>query len=331
MVAIRLTSGIEFSSEAGVSILDAASKAKVTLPYSCKTGRCSSCKCKVLAGSTIALQPELGLTNEEKAQGWVLGCVRSAQSDVTLEVDDLGAWSLPPAKTLPCRIDSLRRLANDVMEVKLRLPPTAEFDYLPGQYIDVIGPQGVRRSYSLASATPANKMLELHVRAVGGGVMSAYWFERARPNDLLRLNGPLGTFFLRDAVGVELTFLATGTGIAPVKAILESIAGQPADQQPKSVTVVWGGRQQADLYLDISSIAGSFTYIPVLSRAPASWTSATGYVQDILLARAPDLSSAAVYACGSDAMIHSAEARLVEAGLPATRFYSDAFVRSGTH
>lgn len=159
--------------------------------------------------------------------------------------------------------------------------------------------------------------------------MSDYWFNHAKSNDLLRLNGPLGTFFLRECANNDVFFLATGTGIAPVKAMLESLTQLPDEQQPKSITVLWGGRKPEDFYIDIAAIPGKRRFIPVISRPNEDWTGAIGYVQDVLLSIAPDLSNAAVYACGSDNMIHSAKQVLSNAGLPLARFYSDAFVSSG--
>jgi len=158
--------------------------------------------------------------------------------------------------------------------------------------------------------------------------MSDYWFNHAKKNDLLRLNGPMGTFFLRECTNIDVFFLATGTGIAPVKAILESLMQMP-EQQPKSLTVLWGGREPKDFYIDISAIPGKHRYYPVISRPNENWTGAKGYVQDFLLATASDLSNAVVYACGSDNMIHDAKQLLIKAGLPSARFYSDAFVSSG--
>ena len=331
MPTISLINGYKFECTVGSSILNAAANSKLTLPYSCKTGRCSSCKCRVLDGATRALFDEIGLSDHEKAEGWILSCVRTAETDVLLEVDDLGSIDLPVPKTLPCRISEVKHLASDVIRVLLRLPPSADFCFIPGQYIDVIGPSGIKRSYSLASAGFEKKTLELHIRAVKGGAMSEYWFNRAKSNDLLRLNGPLGTFFLRETSNIDLIFLATGTGIAPVKAMLESIVRLSHDQLPKSISVFWGGRKAEDLYISITDIASYISYIPVLSRPVGIWTGFKGYVQDALIATTRNFMNAATYACGSDAMIHSARACLVQAGLPSSRFYSDAFVSSGTN
>lgn len=330
MPTVTLNAGSPFFAEPGTSILDAAAAASKVIPYSCRTGRCSTCRCKVVEGETLALSAESGLTAEEQADGWILGCVRTAVTDLVLEVDTLDDLALPPARTLPCRIASIERLAPDVLRILLRLPPAAALEFLPGQYLEVIGPAGIRRSYSLATTAGAGAALELHVREVQGGAMSDYWFHRAGDNDLLRLHGPLGTFVLRDVAGIDLILLATGTGIAPVKAILESLPALDAAQAPRSVTILWGGRIPADLYLDIAALPGTHRFIPVLSRADDQWTGASGHVQDVLLGLQPDLRNAAVYACGSDAMIHGARDALLRAGLPAGRFHSDAFVCSAS-
>ncbi len=330
MFSIEITTGTCFQASEKDTLLTAAETSGKHFPYSCRTGRCSTCKCKMISGTSVALHEELGLTESEKAEGWILSCVRSATSDMVLEVEDLGEVSLPAAKTVPCRIQELNRLADDVMQVRLRLPPTADFSYLPGQYIDVIGPAGIRRSYSLANAHATDKHLELHIRAVPGGTMSEYWFEQAKVNDLLRLNGPLGTFFLRQIAGLDLVFLATGTGIAPVRSMLAGMSAFSAEQQPRSVTLYWGGRKPQDLYCDVTEFSGSARYVPVLSQADDTWSGARGYIQQQLLKDMSDLSQAAVYACGSDAMIQGAKALLSSAGLPTHRFYSDAFVCSAS-
>jgi CDP-4-dehydro-6-deoxyglucose reductase len=328
MPSVQLSSGKVFESLGDVSLLDAAATSGVSLPYSCKTGRCSTCKCRVISGETKALVAELGLTDSDRQGGWILTCARSALTDLVLEVEDLGGKTLPAVKTLACRISSVETLAPDVVKVILRLPPSATFDFIPGQYIEVIGPGGVRRSYSVANSPRTDKTIELHIRAVAGGAMSHYWFNQAQANDLLRICGPLGTFFIRNAAGRDVFFLATGTGIAPVKAMLESFPSLPADQMPKSVTVLWGGRYMHDLYIDFSAIPGVYRFIPVLSRE-ATWQGECGHIQDVLLRHKPDLKNCLVYACGSDVMIRSAKIVLTAAGLDSQGFYSDAFVCSG--
>lgn len=330
MHTVTITSGKTFAAQEGEALLDAALRQQVVLDYSCRTGRCSSCKGRVRAGVTEARHDEIGLSAAELEQGFILTCVRHAKGPVELEIDDLGDIVMPEAKTLPCRIQSLDRLSADVVRVVLRLPPGSPLTFLPGQYIDVIGSEGLRRSYSVANAPREDKTLELHIREVPNGEMSQYWFGGAKANDLLRLRGPLGTFFLREQAGMDLVLLATGTGIAPVKAILEGLAFLDEAARPNSVTVYWGGRHPEDLYWTPPD-RPDLRFVPVLSRAGPQWTGARGYIQQALLSDlgpSPDVSRLRVYACGSDTMIHSAQERLRAAGLPDRHFHSDAFVCS---
>ena len=234
-----LTSGASFDAMQVVSILESAAAAGVALPHSCKIGRCGACKCKVLNGETLQIQPETSLSDQEKAEGWILICVRSPQTDLLLEAEDLSGISFPTPKTFACRISNLKLLSPEVLQVRLRLPPAIEFDFIPGQYISVIGPEGTRRSYSIANSSFDERHLELHIRAVKGGIMSEFWFNQAKLADLLRFHGPLGTFFLRDVANIDLIFLATGTGIAPVRAMLGSLTNRSAQERPRSVTLLW--------------------------------------------------------------------------------------------
>jgi len=332
LVTIQADVVRDFQVSSAETILDGALREGINFPYSCRNGLCSACKCKVLKGETVPLGLEQGISGPEKKEGWILACVRSLKTDIILEVELFDGIELPVPKTLPCRISGIQILAPGVIQVFLRLPPTVDFYFIPGQYIEVIGNNGVRRSYSLANSILSEKVLELHIREVSAGVMSGYWFHEAKINDLLRLNGPLGTFFLRDVSGIDLIFLATGTGIAPLKAMLESVDKLPVKSKPKSVTLLWGVRTSQDLYLDVGGVRCeySFEFIPVLSSPDDGWSGATGYVQDVLLERFQDWNNAAVYACGSNDMICDSRKRILAAGLPSGRFYSDAFVSSAT-
>lgn len=327
MPVITLVNHKQFDAASNETVLDGALRANVVLEHSCKTGRCGTCKAEVVSGDTTAVIDEVALTAAEKASGWILTCARAPLNDIRLAVEDLGDEKLFPPRTFPCRIQSMERLAPDVLRVFLRLPPQQNFEYRAGQYIDVMGPGSIRRSYSVANAPAGQSAIELHIRQVPGGTMSRYWFEDAKINDLLRLQGPLGTFFLRDLTTDQLIFLATGTGMAPIKALLESL-GRPAAMPAPTVHVFWGGRTAQDLYWNPAQI-GDWQYTPVLSRAGPSWIGARGYVQGAVLAKGIDLARARVYACGSPAMIESARTVLVTNGLEPHHFHSDAFVCSG--
>jgi CDP-4-dehydro-6-deoxyglucose reductase len=326
MISIVTTSGVSFPQLEQDTILNAAEQSGVVLAYSCRTG-CSTCKCKVISGDTFARVDEIGLSQKEKDKGWILSCVRSATSNLEIEIDDLGDVVLPKPALFPCRINSIDKVSKDIVRVGLRLPPSRRFEILSGQYVDIIGPAGVRRSYSVANYVNDN-ILEFHIGEVGGGFLSDYWFRKAKVNDLLHLNGPLGTFFLRSIKEQDVVFLATGTGIAPIKAMVESIKLLAPEYHPKSLTVFWGGRTLDDLYFDPSAGHKLLRYVPVLSRSAVDWEGQQGYVQDAFLSEHPELSSFVVYACGSDKMIRSSLEILMKSGLPEKKFFSDAFLPS---
>lgn len=328
MNVIQIRNGLAFTSNDGEVLLDAAERGGISLLYSCRNGRCGSCRGKSISGESYPVHEELGLSLSEREEGWILTCVRTALSDMLLEIEDLGNLSLPPVVTIPARISKLEKLSFDVLKVSLRIPPTRSFNFYPGQYIEVIGHGGIRRSYSLANTHADDKLLELQIGAVSGGIMSNYWFHEAKIDDLVRINGPRGTFFLRDVAGLDLVFLATGTGIAPVNSMLGGLDALLQEDQPRSVTLYWGRRRQEDLYEISACNSPQFRYIPVLSQANPDWNGARGYVQQVYLSDTPDQSNRFVYACGSDAMIHSARRNLIDAGLPEHRFLSDAFVCS---
>ncbi len=337
MTRVVLDDGPSFEAAQGETILVAAQRAGLTPEYGCSTGRCGSCRVRVTEGQTRATHAESGLTEAERAEGWVLSCVREAGGElVHLSAMSRLDLSLPTPRVLPCRIHALERLAEDVLSVVLRLPPTQTWVHRAGQYIDVIAPGGLQRSYSMASAVPAagclGALLTLEIRRVPEGAMSQWWFEQAKPGDLLRLKGPLGTCVLRDTADRDLVLLATGTGIAPMRAMLEELADPTTGHGlPRSISLYWGARHREDLYHDPvipPVLNGLAQRIPVLSRPPENWSGSVGHVQDVLLAQSRTLAQTLVYACGSEQMIHDARRSLLAAGLAPERFRSDAFVAS---
>lgn len=324
--AVRLANGKTFGAGAHTTLLDAAQSAGLTLAHGCRTGRCGSCKTRVQHGRTQRIAAESCLSEHERQQGWVLTCADAAAEDLVLEGEDLAALEGIVPRMLPARIDTLQPLSEDVLRVVLRLPPASALRYLAGQYLNLIGPGGLRRSYSMANAPQADGRLEFFIRRVAGGAMSDYWFQRAAVNDLLRIDGPRGSFYLREPAGRDLLLLATGTGIGPIKALLEALACSAV--APRSVALFWGGRTPADLFWTPPSTGLPLVYTPVLSRAGSDWIGARGHVQQALLRTRPDWTRADVYACGSSAMVADAQQALAAAGLPAGRFHADAFVSS---
>jgi len=322
---VRLINGKFFSAPAGIPLLDAAQAAGMNLEHSCRTGRCGSCKTQATQGSVRPLQSGV-LTEGERAQGWVLTCTDAASSDLQLHCGDVPL--LAPSLVLPARIDQLERLTPALLHVRLRLPPGSALAWRGGQHVNIIGPGGLRRSYSLASVSRGDDRIDFFISRCEGGEMSSYWFSAAKINDLLRIDGPRGSFSMHDFAGRDLKFLATGSGIAPIKAMLEELAIGPLEQRPRSVELFWGARYASDLFWQPAFPGLALRYVPVVSRPASGGWVYFGHVQDVLLREQPDLSNAQVYACGSPAMIGSARTRLADAGLEPRRFLADAFTAS---
>ncbi len=322
---VQLVNGKFFSAPAGTPLLDAAQAAGLNLEHSCRTGRCGSCRTQATQGRAMPVQPGM-LSEAERAQGWVLTCTDAAASDLQLGCGDVPAMA--PARVLPARIDHLEPMTPNLLHVRLRLPPGSALDWRAGQYVNIVGPGAVRRSYSVANRARGDDRLDFFISRVDGGEMSAYWFSAARVNDLLRIDGPRGSFSLRDVAGRDLKFLATGSGLAPIKAMLEELAQSPLSQRPSSIELFWGARHARDLFWQPAFAGLPVRYVPVVSGPAAGWPVHRGHVQDVLLREQPDLAKAQVYACGSPAMIDSARTRLVAAGLAPGQFLADAFTPS---
>ena len=328
MPSVTLNTGRAFTADPAVSILDAARQAGATLEYSCRTGRCGVCKAPLVSGETRILRAEdESLSADEAARGLILTCCRAATSDVVLDIEPLDRLTGFETKTIPARIVSIERLAPEIVQVVLKTPPASPLRFLPGQYVDVIA-DGVRRSYSLANAPRADNLLELVIKRYPGGALSSYWFDRAKANDLIRIEGPFGTFFLRDAAPTNIVFLATGTGIAPVKALLEELAGDPARAAQHRLRVFWGNREAENFCWDPVTLGIDVGFHHLLSGPDAGWGGKRGYVQEAATHDGIDPVDTAVYACGSNVMIASARDAFTALGLPVSRFFSDAFVSS---
>ena len=324
MNLVTMHSGRTFYADEKTSLLNAAEKEGISLPYSCRNGRCSSCICRI-SGPTIINIEELGLSDAQKKDGWKLACARSAIGDIFLDIEDLSDVYLPKPGIFPAKIDKIEILTPDILKLCLRLHPSAKFKFLEGQHINLIAPNGITRSYSLAKYCDG-QILELHIKNVTNGQMSEYLFKKAKIGDLLRIMGPYGSFILHETSKIDLIFLATGTGIAPIKAMLESIEQMPKELTPNSVKVYWGMRSEKDLYWKPEEKLTGLHFIPVLSRATDSWLGSRGYVQDIMIQNLESIKNIKIYSCGSNEMIQAAKSKLSKSGLSEKNFYSDAFV-----
>ena len=324
-------SGHQFTVRDDETLLEAALREGFALPYGCRNGACGACKGRVLGGEFDAgnCSPN-ALTDDDRRQGRALFCRAKPLADLTIEVKEIGAAKDIVVKTLPCRVEKLEKRADDVMVMKIKLPANERLQFLAGQYIDFQLKDGRTRSYSLANAPHDDALLELHVRHVPGGHFSDQVFSTMKERDILRLKGPLGSFFIREESDKPMIFVAGGTGFAPVKAMLEHAFAAHMDRE---LVLYWGARALKDLYMAELpqrwlAVRPNFSFVPVLS-APApgdNWQGRSGYVHEAVLADFADLSGYEVYACGAPVMVDAARDSFVRTrGLPEDAFYADSF------
>jgi CDP-4-dehydro-6-deoxyglucose reductase len=341
-------SGREFTAQAGQTILAAALEAGITLPHGCKSGACGSCKGRVVSGSVLqGPHAEAALGIEERAAGFALFCCAHAQTDLVIEARIAAALDGVVPRKMPARIEHIEWAAKDVAVLTLKLPAAEHLLFRAGQYVDFILPNGVRRSYSIASMPGAEGPVEFHIRHMPGGTFTDALFGLAAPavkeRAIVRIEGPLGTFYLREDSAEPIVLLASGTGFAPIKSILETLFAKglnrddPAlGRRARPVFLYWGARTRADLYLDAlprrwEQEQPNFRYVPVLSEPgdeePEPWRGRTGLVHHAVMQDIPDLSGYQVYACGVPIMVQSAHRDFIaHCGLPEENFFSDAFV-----
>ncbi|HXU93926.1 MAG TPA: CDP-6-deoxy-delta-3,4-glucoseen reductase [Gallionella sp.] len=320
-----LPSNHSFPIEADETILDAGLKHGYTLPYSCRNGACGACKGKVLQGSVDHGQSQAhALTDEEKSQGLTLFCCAKPLSDITIECHEVSAVKDIQIKTMPCRVEKMEKVTGDVMVLKLRLPANERLQFLAGQYIDILQKDQKPRSFSLANAPHDDGLLELHVRNIAGGAFTSHVFNEMKERDILRIKGPLGTFFLREDSDKPIIFVASGTGFAPVKAIIEHALHIGVE---RPMHFYWGVRKQSDLYM-LDKIkeweARGIKFTPVVSDEP--WSGRSGFVHQSVMEDFGDLSGYDVYACGAPVVVEAAFREFTtQRGLPNESFFSDAF------
>jgi CDP-4-dehydro-6-deoxyglucose reductase len=324
-------SGHQFACEPDETVLAAAIRAGIGLPYGCKNGACSSCKGKVLDGS-VEHKPhqQRALTPEEKAAGYSLFCCAIANADLVIEAREVSGSSEYPVRKMPTRVASIEKVAPDVVIITLQLPANEALAYRAGQYIEFMLRDGKRRSYSLANAPSLEAPLTVHIRHMAGGLFTDQVFNTMKERDILRFEGPHGTFFLREDSDKPIVLLASGTGFAPVKALVEHMIHLGST---RPVSLYWGGRRPQDLYMNAlceqwAATLPNFRYVPVVSNALPEdhWQGRTGFVHAAVMQDLPDLSGHQVYACGAPIVIDSARRDYVAlCQLPADEFFSDAF------
>jgi len=326
-VRIR-TSGKQFSARPGETVLAAALRQGIMLPYSCRNGTCASCKCRLVEGRVeYPYNPPAALEEADLADGMILACQAVAATPLEIEATEIEQVADIPVRLMPARVEAVDELTPDVRRLRLKLPRGQRLQFLAGQYMDVLLPGGKRRSFSIASAPSEQDFLELHVRFVEGGGFTGHVFEGMHPGEILRLEGPLGMFFVRLGSPRPILMMGGGTGFAPLKAMIEDLLHA---EDPRPVRLYWGVRTERDLYArelidEFARQHPDFAFTPVLSEPDSRWTGRTGFVHEALLADHPDLSPWEIYMSGPPAMVHAARKAMLAAGGHEDHLHYDSF------
>ena len=321
-------SGKIFQTDGTDSILDDALIHGLNFPYGCQKGSCGKCKATIIEGE-VGYEGEIpsGITPEEVADGMALLCQCRAKSDISLVVAELDSVADIEVRTLPCKVESLKHLNHDVVQVFLKIPGSESLQYLAGQYIDLIHPDFDPRAFSIANAPANTSLIELHVRLVEGGKFTHFVFNELEEKSLLRIEGPKGDFFFREDSKKPVILVAGGTGFGPIKAIIEHAI---ANKLNRKIYLYWGVRDEVDFYMDLpSQWANDYDnihFIPVLSEPNDEWQGRTGFVHESVLNDFDDLTGYEVYACGPPKMVKSAADTFINQGMIKDNFFADAFV-----
>lgn len=324
-------SGVTFQAQENETLLDAALHAGVELNYGCRNGACGSCRAQLVSGSVrypLDLVPP-ALSPEEVRGGMVLVCSAYATSDLTLDVSATQDHTLIPPRIVPARVEQIEHVSPDVMRLRLKLPETVRMPFRAGQYLNILLRDGKRRAFSIANAPHDDEFIELHVRYIKGGEFTAHVFADMKEREIMRLEGPLGDFYLREESSRPAILVGGGTGFAPLKAMIEHAIYIGLD---KRLHLYWGGRTEADIYLreKAEQWASSHPHIqftPVVEDPlpESGWDGRTGLATHAVVEDYPDLRAYEVYASGPPAMVEAAARLYVSHGLPADHMYNDAF------
>ncbi len=318
-----------FEAEENEFILNAALRQGISLPYGCKTGSCGTCLGKVISGE-IEYPGGLPLTvmEHEHEKGTAVFCVSVAKSDLVLDMKEVESSSEIEIKILPARVASLRKLADDVMEVSLTLPANQHLTFKAGQFIEFILRDRSRRAFSIANSPSNHKEIQLHIRHVDGGTFTSHVFNEMKEKAILRFEGPFGSFHISEFSNRPLILIAGGTGFAPIKAMVEQLL-EKGDTRP--IQLYWGARAKVDLYRNDLPEKWAFqhehiTYVPVLSESnDNSWQGRTGFVHTAVVEDFADLSGYDVYVAGPPPMVDAVKESFSKQGLPKERLFSDSF------
>lgn len=306
------------------SLLESAKKSNITFNHSCLNGRCSECKVKVITGEYFMPKSQQGLSEDEVNHGYCLSCITQPLSALTLDEVNFFEGTLPAVRTIPAKIHKLEFLSKEIAHLQLRTPPNNQLTFIPGQYVDLII-NGIKRSYSISSI-PSDHTINFLIKNYSGGKFSNYLFNEAKENDLLRIEGPKGTYILPSSIENDIVFISTGTGIAPNLSMVNHIIHKNIFSS-KQLTIIHGQRFAADHVYDFQSLLEGVKIIKVNSREKKEGF-AFGYVQDSFLAECFDLRKTKVYACGNSEMIRELKKLSLANGLKESNFKSEIFINS---
>ena len=329
------TSGKQFTVNQDETVLEAALRQNINLPYGCKNGACGSCKGKVLEGQvTHGQHSESAMSRADETGGATLFCCAHPLSNLLIEAREVQGAGDIAIRKVPCRVNAISRHGSDVAILKLQLPASERFQFLAGQYLEFLLKDGQRRAYSIANAPEQEGPLELHIRHLPGGLFTDFVFAAKDPalkeKDILRFEGPLGSFFLREDSKKPIIFVAAGTGFAPIKSIIEQMQAKKI-QRP--ISLYWGGRRPSDLYMNSlcetwAQDLPDFKYIPVISNAlpEDTWDGRSGFVHEAVMTDHPNLKDFQIYACGAPVMVNAARQDFSsQCHLPEEEFFADSF------
>lgn len=321
-------SRLRFEAGPDETVLAAGLRQGLALPFGCQGGTCASCRVRLLEGEVEQAPKPRALSDAEVAAGYILLCQARARSNLELQLDQPERLHELRPRALPVRVIERSQLSHDVVGLVVQLPHGAEpFRYLPGQYVDFLLPDGRRRSFSIANAPSPADTLEFHLRVTPGGTFAHYAQDSMPERAILRIEGPLGAFYLRENSARPVVMMAGGTGFAPIKAMLEQ---QFRAGLTRPIHLFWGARSRRDLYLhdlatDWARQHARLRYTPVLSEPDADWTGERGLVHKAVLRAHPDLTGHEIYMAGPPIMVHRGKQVFVEAGLDADHLYYDSF------
>ncbi len=322
-------SGHQFIVNDGETVLEAALRQDIVLPYGCRNGACGSCMGTLLTGQVHYDDARIpALTDDDQSQNRALFCQARPVTDLTIEVREIDTTGDIEVKTLPCRVAHLNAIAHDVMEIKLKLPAAERLQFLAGQYIEILLKDNRRRGFSIANAPHDDDFIVLQVRQVEGGYFSEFVFNQMQEKALLRLEGPLGTFYLRENSSRPIILIGGGTGFAPLKGMIEHAF---FTGMTRPMHLFWGVRAKQDLYSDLPEQwehdHANFTYTPVLSEPlpEDNWAGETGLVTDSVVRHYPDLNDHEIYVSGPPVMIEAGKNLFFNHGMQQEHMYSDAF------